>query len=219
MLRDKIKDLEYFNEYIEYEDSRIQKFKNLLVQIGVNKKKTCVLYITSSLQNKMYAQYSRGDSKDEIRKTFEEYISFISLIEINSYEDYINVLSWMILFDYGINELKKIKKISTIEDPITKMFEQYIQSKTLKPINGSVLFEKEYKIFYEYLLDKCNKEVFLNYVNKEWYSCCKNTSWFDNHKSVENIYNGYWCWIAASVCKIKEIKIESVIQFLPSDLI
>jgi hypothetical protein len=51
-----------------------------------------------------------------------------------------------------------------------------------------------------------------------WYSTCEEFSWFDTHKSKENVYMGYWSWLAAAIIKKKGIKVEKM-KYVPLEFI
>lgn len=51
---------------------------------------------------------------------------------------------------------------------------------------------------------KNDKAKFIHYLEKEWYSNCKDYGWYDSHKlrrRSQNIYFGYWCFEAGAIVK------------------
>ncbi len=219
MLRDTIKDINYFNSYINYENNRKEKFQEMLDKLPTEKRETCIIYIASALRNKLIAQYSRGDSKADIRATFAEYMDFISETTIDSYEEYTTILSWIILLDYGRNQLKFLKKVPSVEDGLTQVLESYINDSVLIANTDSLIFSDEYKPFFDYVLNRTDIQSFIYFLKNDWYSSCREKYWFDSHKSKEDVYAGYWCWLAGAIVKIRNDNIQSNIKYFPYDML
>lgn len=206
MTRDDIKDKAYFDAYIEGEEKRIAKFKGVFDKASDGgKKNQCAGYIASFLKNKLTAQYSRGDSKEDIRATFCEYLKYAGKSKIDSYSDYVDILSLSIIFDVNADKLEGIRKETAKEDALVSCLYSYIAKKRI-PENGSskLAFPEVYSVFYASLVGgKDEVQTMLSFIKKGWYESCKDVYWYDSHKSKEDIYAGYWCWLGAAVLKTK----------------
>lgn len=219
MFRDIHRNIEYFNDYIKYEESRICKYVKKLSEIPDDKRDLCNTFIASSLKNKLTAQYSRGDTKEEIKDTFFEYLNYVSKTQIKSYIEYIDILSLGILFDIEFGKIETFVIDEDLKDSLTKGLEQYLKTKKIEITDEDVLFPKEFKEFYDYLVGKKDKGEFLSFIKNSWYMSCTDFYWFDSHNSKEDIYAGYWSWLGAAILKMKDDKLNEIIQYIPSELI
>ena len=75
--------------------------------------------------------------------------------------------------------------------------------------------------FIEFL--KCDglekSEYIKNYLEKKWYKEHKSAAWYNNYKSNENTYVGYWCFESAAIVKIFGVKDNSSWPYYPYDLV
>lgn len=60
-----------------------------------------------------------------------------------------------------------------------------------------------YIIFLDYLYNRVALSELVDYVLNEWYQASAELSWYDSHLSKENVFVGYWCWVAAAVIRMK----------------
>ena len=85
-------------------------------------------------------------------------------------------------------------------------------------------FEIPYKSLYG-VINAPNKEEALlnlkNYLTKEWYQGHNDTGWYNNHKSSEDIYNGYWSFESGAIAKKLELDdhILKDIPYYPYDMV
>ena len=221
MLRDIIKTSAYFNAYIENEDKRIAKFsEKLSTLVDENKKSQCEGYIASFIKNKMSAQYSRGDSREEVRKTFDAYLEHIGKSKISSYADYVDMLSLLVIFNVDTSKLRGLKSEGVKNDALMQSLLSHIVKKASDKKISVLAYPDTYSSFYDFLEEKISEKELLDFVSTKWYASCKDVYWYDSHKSKENTYAGYWCWLAAAVLKIKNghFSTEISCKYFPSDL-
>ena len=197
MLRDKMKNEEYFEKYLFHQFERISAMKERVTEFSdvKSKKSICLGFLANYYRDYINALYSAGKSYDEVKKAFKEYVSVLSQIKITSYSDYINVVAMSVLFDISISDMKLV--------------EEYMKDKLVnlllneKSDNIDLLYPNEYKIFSDYLECLSDFDSIRTYMSDKWYEGCKELSWFDSHKSTEDVYTGYWSWVAGACLKIR----------------
>lgn len=225
MLRDAYKDREYFERYIENEDIRIKRFSNVLeIFLGKDSKREleCKKHISSFIKNKISAMYSAGYSKSEIGVQVCEYLKYVSQIGELSYADYIDVLSYIVLFDINSegSELLVQEKMCD-NDALIRAIKGYITNKELKIDNTDLMFPDLFGIYVQYVLEKCPDIEFAEFMNNKWYLLNKDSYWYDTHLSSNDTYNGYWNWLGAALVKMckGDVEVYKKCSYLPIDLL
>lgn len=220
MPRDINKDKKYFDDYIVETESRSHKFYNTLQLLSpdeTEKRLQCELYIANFERDILFAMYSRGDSKQSLKNQFRVYLKHLSQSRISSYYEIVVIISLAILFDITKSEIEFIFDESHYDDSLIKTLKVFIDTGKIT-VSDNVLFYEEYRSFYDYISDEINLADFQVFMNNEWYSTCKDLYWFDNLKSKQAIYTGYWCWLGAALLKMKKAK-KIEIKYIPKDLI
>ncbi len=215
MSRDKIKDDKYFEDYIIYQNKRIAKFKQALNAISssdIDKKRTCLGMIAGFQRDLINAKYSIGALKPEMKKVVCEYISIIKEIGVDNYEEYINVISLAILFDLR-DEVTEISTKEPLNDRLTDILMAH------SSVGKELRFKEYYGSFCDYLDGIIDVRQFERYMNEEWYKSSEGMYWYDSHKSGEDIYTGYWSWLAAACLKVKKEVTHGTVQYIPYDVI
>lgn len=218
MLRDSRKDDRYFEDYIIYQNKRIQKFRKIIETIteeDLDKRKKCLRMIANFQKDLFSAKYSIGADKKELRRIFDEYIVILNEIKTDEYAEYIDALAIGILLDWDINKIKNVAVDDKIKDGLVKAIVNHGNIKGDKNLN----FANYYQIFFYYLLGKKTLLDLVNYMTETWYETNADFSWYDADKSSENIYTGYWCWLAGACLKLKNENAGSGVPYIPSDLI
>lgn len=215
MSRDKIKNDKYFEEYIIEQNKRIAKFQLVAEQQDDIEKKSKLYRIIANLQKDLFSsKYSIGANIDELRSIFKNYLDSLMKTSISDYGELVDLISIGILLGVDINNIinkcdSALKKDGLVE--------------TL--LNGGkisitpLLFEDYYLPFYTYLKNEKDVSYLEEYVENSWYSNSTEFSWYDSDTSKENIYVGYWCWLAAAVVKLRGDKVNNKINYLPVDLL
>lgn len=223
MVRDIYKDEQYFINYLSYQKKRIQKFEDVLKQLSeseVDKIAKCERFLVDFYKDTFTASYSAGMTFEDTKQYFVQYLNALEKCGVSSYTELVDVLSLMILFEMREIDLKKLRINGRYEDPLVKELENYIKnSENLDEVNsGELRYPEYYNSFYQYLCDGIPTDELISYMEYEWYPSSKGLPWYDSHMSDENIYAGYWCWLAAAVLKIKSVK-HSKGKYIPVDLI
>lgn len=225
MSREKYKNDKYFEEYIEYEKSRVLKFTKVLESLknsDVFKVKQCERYIATFEKNIFTALYSYGAKREELKEEFFKYLEAVENCGISDYSEMIDALSLSILVDVPADKLQGILENQLFEDSLSRGLKEYIQTGKMTISNDNLKFENHYKVFWRYLKTDgdISTDDFIDYVNRKWYSSCKEMSWYDSHTNKENVYAGYWCWLAAALLKVKNVDLNGYdMEYIPVELI
>lgn len=226
VIRDTIKDAEYFNEYLNYQNKRIQLFIDRANSIQ-DKAKNAALYsnISVFLKDKFYASYSYGVSTLELIPIYLEWLSAVEKSSDVCYSDLIDLASLCVLLEPGESSPNRVEALITKskeKDDLLDFFSLQLTEQPLKfPIND--IKYSEYAELKSTLIsaDKAQqKDRLHDYINKAWYQSNKNSAWYDSHLSKQNTYVGYWCFIGAAIVKILSLDFKnfSDIKFFPSDI-
>ena len=211
--RAQFKNDSYFNKYIEEQTKRIEKFKD--THVDGKAESSRVVTLSNLYKDLIYAKYSYGCSISDIKSTVKEYLELLAAntTSISSYNDMIDILSFIIVFRPDVKETP-ILNYSKYDDALVLSLKSYIKKNTIN-VDGDkkLTHPKEYKPFYDYLTDVIDEDEFKKFMDKEWYDSCTNCSWYNSHKRETDTYVGYWCWLAAAICKIKKNGIDN--QYVP----
>lgn len=210
-----MKNDKYFEDYIIYQNKRIAKFKQALNAISpsdIDKRQTCLGILAGFQRDLINAKYSIGALKPEMKKVVCEYINIIKEIGVNNYEEYINVISLAILFDL----MDEVAEIST-KEPLNDRLTDILMGKP--NVEKELRFKEYYGQFCNYLEGFIGLIEFEKYMNEEWYKSSEGMYWYDSHKSTEDVYTGYWSWLAAACLKVKKEGEHGTVQFIPYDVI
>lgn len=224
MLRDSIKSEAYFEEYIRCQDKRIEKFMTTAAALPAaetEKIKKCKRTAANFQRDLIYAKYSAGAEKQELQESYREYLALLGAVGISDYAEYIDVLSIAIVLDISLCDYSDLLDEQECSDALTRLLADDIRSGELGQIEeGALRYEDYYKIFQEYLKGNCTIVQLGEYMEHQWYEASKEFSWYGSHESTEDIYTGYWCWLAAACVKIrKEDADVPKLKYTPLDVI
>lgn len=226
-MRDKIKDKEYYKEYIAEEISRINKFESKLQKNEVNIER--ILPVKRKIQSLRFqiliARYSMGEEIINLCNDYKQLI--INLPEVWNPDLYVDIL-WMLsigimldIEDEILSILKKLIKNSKINDWLFNLLMDY-KYKDLNKIEGELLFEEPYRLLHEIVYYKENKiDELKDYIQNKWYIGHSDTSWYDIHKSKEKLYYGYWSFETGAIVKILGLDDSKLkdLKYYPYDLV
>lgn len=222
MSREFYKDDRYFEDYIICQNKRIEKFTDTLNKLGEGdsaKAAQCQRYLANFYRDLMSAKYSIGASRQEVQKFYMKYLEAVRNSAIADYAEMVNMLSLAILLDASIENIEYVLKNTTYDaDALVSVLKNILQKNDLSTNSDDLLFPEIYEVFYQYIRGNVDKGKFLKYMEEEWYDSCKDFSWYDSHKSNENIYVGYWAWLAGAVLKINKVVVTDR-RYIPCDLL
>lgn len=226
MVRDKIKDVQYFNVFINEDMQRIEKFKNKLNNNEV--KKDRILPVKTAIHDLklgiLIARYSKGDElnvlKDEFEEIFEEWVE---VWRPEFYSKNLQMLSLGVLFNIDSKKVKSIKNLlmkSNINDWLYNILLEFL-GESIHKENVELLFPQVYGLLKKIINSKDNQAYMMKEYISNWYANHKDCGWYDSHKSTQNIYYGYWSFEAGAITKILKIDDELFKnqQYYPYDLV
>ena len=207
MLRDWIKTEEYFEKYISYQKERIRKFTEALSQSDEKDSSRiiqCNMFLANYYKDLFVAEYSYGAMQEELTSIFLKYTEVLKVAGIRSYSDMVDLLSIGILLDCQIDK-DWLSEVKQFDDALTINLKRVLNKENVREHSdsGELKYPKYYKIFLDYLYNKITLPQLEDYVLNEWYKESSELSWYDSHLSKENVFVGYWCWVAAAVVKGK----------------
>lgn len=215
-MRDKIKNLEYFQKIILEDTERINKFQTKLNNDEVKEER--ILPVKTKVHDLklgvLIAKYSKGDNLNSIKKDcvnlFEEWEE---VWEAGFYIKNLWLICLGILLDIGDEKLKCVKTLlqsSGINDWLYNFLLHY-QDENRAELETELLFPTVYgtlKKIVDSSIDR--REMLKEYVKREWYENHKDCGWYDTHKSSQNLYYGYWSFEAGAIAKILQIPDEDL---------
>jgi hypothetical protein len=223
-MRDNLKNLQYFNDFINEDSARIEKFTNKLINGEVKEER--IIPVKSKVHELriglMIARYSRGD---EVSILEEEYLKLLSDWEEVWKPEYYNknlkMISLAVLFNIDTGRAKKIKDMlekSNIQDWLLNYFLHSLDSE-IKVENKKLIFPNDFTTLQRVVFEEDKIELLKRYLTKEWYN--EDCDCYEAHKSKQNIYYGYWSFEAGAIAKILGLDDSELkdVQHYPYDLV
>lgn len=222
MIRDNLKDENYFKDYIAYQQIRIDKFEFVLKALNCNDTEKIIktkTYLAGLYKDLMAAKYSIGANKEEIKQCFIKYSEMLNAGKITAYSEMVDILALSIIFDLSADKINKVMQNNIYDDSFVILLKNRIlnNNKQVNPQNNSIKY-KYYTTFYEFLNNKIKESEFADYIENKWYPESSDFPWYDAHNNKNNIYVGYWCWIGTALLKLKKCN-KTNIKYIPNDLI
>ena len=228
-MRDKIKDENYFRNFIKENEERVQRFKNKLEtgQIREDRIDDIKEEIIQTRFKLLIARYSYGSSVEEIKSFYLEIIEDIPSIlrKTTSQVDLLWYLSLGILLNVDNDRFKKlsdhIEKIGR-KDSLLSFLIDYKLNNQIERVDDDIVMKNPYEKLKEIVNNADKRESLLQkYIAKDWYKGHKIMAWYDNHKSTENLYFGYWSFEAGAIAKILKIDDSNLreMEYYPFDLV
>lgn len=172
---------------------------------------------------KTIAQYSAGDSKENISNSFLE---SITAFEIGfrwegfhrSYAMYDQII-WMLSFAIlcNINDADLLRIIAILQrdhanDLLISTLVHYRLPNTMDTYKSDFIQKSPYSHLAPLLNGKDRSAAFIKYyLDKKWYQGHKDAPWHDTHlRTKVNAFFGYWAWEVAALVKIFNINDETL---------
>ena len=210
MLRDSRRDEEYFKNYIEKKNKKIEKIEMKMLELindlgadceNVNKMQNS---ITLEYLHRLIAMYSLGSSIDEMRESFIRYMEIEDRVKERhtlSYNNIILIFSLAILLDIDEKIMENFKnrlnesRYSKYRDTVFEFLTGIPKEDKAKEWKPHTLTE---------ILSSSNEdeqiELLRTYAT-HWYSRSSGAYWYGYHKKNEELYFGYWCFESAAIAK------------------
>lgn len=222
MSRELYKDDRYFEDFIIYQNKRINKFEGTLTKLGegdASKVKQCQRILANFYKELISAKYSIGAAKQEVQQIYFQYLKALKQCSISDYAEMVDTLSLAILLDTAADAIGFVlENTDYASDALIDVLKSKISGDKKILEKGQLLFPEQYEMFYRYITGTMDTESFVKFMENEWYALCKDFAWFDSHKSTENTYVGYWSWLAGAVLKINAVAVSEK-KFIPCALL
>ena len=196
---DKYRDPSYFNKYISDQLVRIDKFKKVLEGCGESEKLRVYRILSDRYKDLISAQFSSNEELTEILKSFEEYAIYVSKVGFSCYSEYVDFLSLQIILAFRDVMIDVPQEYN---DDLAKILNGYINESNYE-LTGYLYESRYYSVFVDYCKDKLTFTDFMNYVSNKWYTLSMGFYWFDSHKKDQDVYTGYWCYVASAAIRVK----------------
>lgn len=195
---------EYFQNKMESERKRIDKFESVLNNLepsNVKGRRIAKIHLANLYLNCVKLTYSKGKS---FEKMFSDYMKFLEYYrEVStsndSIYDIIDILSIGVLLQNRKNQfvdyLDEIVLKFDSNDGMITFFMDYLKDKTSQR-TASVIN------YFNVLLKTEDKVKILKEELEVWYDKHSDAYWYNSHKSQNNTYCGYWCFEIAALVKI-----------------
>lgn len=226
-MRDRLKDKQYFIEYINEEKKRIEKFEAKLMNNEVKNER--ILPVRRKIHSLKFqiliARYSMGEKLEQLIDDYKGLVNdMVELWHPDWYDDMLWMLSIGVMLeidDQSFNILIDLVEKNKKEDWLYYFMINY-RNKNYTYSEYTLMFDEPYKEIYEVVKLENNKISLLReYLQNRWYSGHSDAGWYDSHKSKENLYYGYWSFESGAIVKILGLDDSELkdVQYYPYDLV
>jgi len=244
MLREKLKDILYYNERVNYKTKRLEK---LTKKIKSDAKFTDVVKMRNSHTlvddtiRLQHQKYSRGDDLAEFKVHLEAVLEYrgwqkkyADLLPKNEQknrigweeirEDYLeNWLEWLSFaycLDMGSRYYQQVFQLMGNQG-LDALFDNVAvkMGVSSREVSNTLLFKKRFKKLYAVIeAEPEQRPKLMSIYLDAWYELYGSP---DLHLMDTNTYVGYWCWEAALIVKLYGIDDSSFIdhEYYPKDLV
>lgn len=201
-MRDTRKDKKYFEEYIDYQYSRIEGKIAKLEEADEEKKQRILVSLTGFELDLLKAEFSMGAAKEKIRAILNRTAKIVSEYKNIVYEDLLNVLSLAVIVNEKSEAVKLIKnnKDRIENDRLLNFLSMHIQGKKVK-WNKKLQIPDEYSGLNKVFEAEDKEAGLLQYLN-EWYENHSEYGWYNSHLGGSDTYCGYWSFESAAIAVI-----------------
>lgn len=201
-MRDTRKDSAYFEKYLDYQFSRIEKKTAKLKEADEEKKQRILVSLTGYEIDLLKAEFSAGASKDDIKVLLNRAIKITSEYKNITHDDLLTLLSLAVMVDDMSEAVKLVKNNMDIieKDRLLKYIANYVQGKKTAWDNKTQL-GSEFSML-NAVFEASDKESALFEYLESWYKNHSGYAWYDSHKSSSDTYCGYWSFESAAISMI-----------------
>lgn len=222
-MRDKLKNMEYFNNFIDKDLARVNSFYDDIRNGEI--KEDRILPVKAWVHNIkigiLIAKYSKGD---EISLLEEEYLKLVDdweeVWDPGYYNKALRMISLAPLFEIDKIHVKRMKDMLRKSDIHDWVFDFILNSldDEQTDVSEKLLFPKYLSTLQKVVLEENKIELLKKYLSK-WYN--GDCGCYGAHKSKQNIYYGYWSFEAGAIAKILNLDDSSLknAKYYPYDLV
>lgn len=204
-MRDTRKDSVYFEKYLDYQYSRIEKKTAKLKDSDDEKKQRILVSLTGYEIDLLKAEFSAGASKDNIKVLLNRAIKIAIDYKNITHDDLLLLLSLSVMVGDKSEATKLVKNNAEMieKDRLLKFIANYIQGKKAtwdSKVQLGNVFSALDNVF-----STSDKESALCDYLVGWYENHSGYAWYDSHKSSSDTYCGYWSFEGAAIAIILEL--------------
>jgi len=223
-MRDTIKDMAYFNNFICEDLSRINRFSQKLESGDIKEER--IVPVKSKVHDLklgiMIARYSKGEELSLLEHDYLELVDDWNTVwEPQYYNKNLKMISLAVLFEIDKERIEKIKSMLK-KSEINDWLLQYLldsQETERKKNNNPLFFPNDISTLQEIVTGENRVALLKKYLLNEWYN--ENCGCYEAHKSKQNIYYGYWSFEAGAIAKILRLDDNSLknVPYYPYELV
>lgn len=223
-MRDGIKDIEYFNRFINEDLERVKKFSEKLEKGEVKEER--IFPVKSKVHDLklgiMIARYSKGDELAELEKEYFELVSeWEEVWEPEYYNKNLKMISLGVLFGADKTFAKKVKIMlerAKINDWLLFFLLDSLEDEQIE-VSKELLFPNSFSNLQKVVFKENKIQILKEYLSGDWYN--EDCGCYEAHKSKQNIYYGYWSFETGAIVKILNLDDSSLKDMLyyPYDLV
>ena len=223
-MRDSLKNVEYFNQFIHEDLERVKKFSSKLENGEVKEER--ILPVKTKVHDLklgiMIAKYSKGDELAELEKEYFELVSgWEEVWEPEYYNKNLKMISLGVLFGADISFTRKVKKMlekAEINDWLLYYLLDSLDDEQMER-GKEMLFPKSFSNLQKAVFQEGKIQILKEYLSNDWYN--EDCGCYEAHKSKQNIYYGYWSFEAGAIAKILNLDDSSLkdVPYYPYDLV
>ena len=234
-MRDKRKDKEYFEKYIQAIGEHIHDTAALIEKVKNEKGEDfqgflngCVI-LEDYYKDMINGLYCIDEPIEKIEIIFPKLNGCITKYwrkGNSSYWNLIEALSLAVLLNAEKEEVEKLKELlkkENVKDYLIDYMMNYLD-KDWEVKTDELMFKSPFSKLKKVTECENKKEaldLLKNYLDKDWYKSRKSTGWYDSHEKDRLLYSGYWSYEAGAVSKIMGLEDEDMReqQYYPYDMV
>lgn len=230
-MRDTIKPESHFEKFFKERIWLLNDTVNIFNEETEYKTKIGLAHdVFSDSQHIAIARYSAGNSiadvKESVCTSIDALRVFVYLGEQDQeyflygdgggysggFDEWYRLLAWCILFDLPRDKTDIVLDYLSLQMRKPSQATDALANKMVKALgypgqdeSDHLLWPEAYEPLYKCFKQESYRNEQLKAFMKQWYKKMGDTYWYNNHKSRQDTYFGYWCFEAAAVAKILNI--------------
>ncbi|MFC7364199.1 MULTISPECIES: PoNe immunity protein domain-containing protein [Bhargavaea] len=234
MIRDHMKDADYFEGFLDFHDARIEKFENvaatLIEERGAEDKGVHSLFIALNVFyfSKLIAMYSAGRPLDEVKDFLPDVVNSMERskdpLVHESYDYYVETI-WlssigiMLEVDQGLwSRIEQLLSIYHDQDALA----EFLLNRNMKSRKTKFFINRPYSKLYG-VITSTHQDVkkLADYLRHHWYPAHDIAGWHDTHGIDDFVYHGYWSFESGAIVKILGLDDNSLkdVPYYPYDMV
>ena len=227
-LRDKIKNKQYFEEYIAQQENRILKFSDKLQKGEVREDrifpvKTKIYDLKFSI---FEAKYSKGEDLEILKEEFSKIVFNMPQYwnHVSGYTEILWMLSIAVMFEIDRKEWEILTDL-IIKNNMDDWLLGYLLSSREKDCpycHWKFKMENPYGYLKNIIShSRTQGNDLKDYLENKWYIAHNEMAWYEIHNNNEKLYSGYWSYESGAVAKILNIDDSMLrdVKYYPYDLV